>query len=100
MFYSSLLFHKEVNFTLKSYFNQLFSLPPNPLSNSTIITKISVFARISDHQEGVRRGFSSLKLGRPARQVRFRAWPEYAPSGRGDEVSWAGKRFWDRGLWP
>jgi hypothetical protein len=28
MFYSSLLFHKEVNFTLKVYFNQLFSLPP------------------------------------------------------------------------
>ncbi|KPK30375.1 MAG: hypothetical protein AMK69_03380 [Nitrospira bacterium SG8_3] len=25
MFYSSLLFHKEVNFTLKDYFNQLFS---------------------------------------------------------------------------
>lgn len=26
IFYSSLLFHKEVNFTLKDYFNQLFSL--------------------------------------------------------------------------
>jgi hypothetical protein len=51
MFYSSLLFHKEVNFTLKNYFNQLFSLLSNPTSNSTISTEINLFERIPDHQE-------------------------------------------------
>ena len=38
MFYSSLLFHKEVNFTLKDYFNQLFSLLPihHPIQLSSL----------------------------------------------------------------
>jgi hypothetical protein len=75
MFYSSLLFHKGVNFTLKDYFNQLFSLPPNPPYNSTIITEISEFGRIPDHQEGMRRRLMSPKLGRPTHMDRYPSLP-------------------------
>jgi hypothetical protein len=63
MFYSSLLFHKEVNFTLKNYFNQLFSRLPNPPSYSSISTEISVFGRMTDQQKGIWCMSSHAKLG-------------------------------------